>query len=114
MIPKNIRRRAMSHNRYRIPLRQRVPIEKDLKTIESMQKIPRCRKTIRKKHLLIKEYKKRNGKTRWLGNHLWSAKRMKMAEYFGYKVALSPNDKSDRACYRYSRYGCCLMNLSFY
>ena len=43
-----------------------------------MQKIPRCRKTIRKKHLLIKEYKKREGKIRWLGNHLWSAKRMRM------------------------------------
>ena len=104
----------MSHNRYRIPARLRASINEDLKTSESLQRIPRCRKTIRKKTALIAEYKKRSSKVMWLGTHLWAAKRMKMEEYFGYKVALNPNDKSDRACYRFSNYGCCLMNLSFY
>ena len=32
--------------------------------------------------------------------HLWHAKRMKMKNYFGYKIPYHNNDKSKRACYR--------------
>ncbi len=39
---------------------------------------------------------------------------MKMIEYFGYKIALKPNDKSTRACYRFSNYSCCIMDFSYY
>lgn len=35
-------------------------------------------------------------------------------EYFGYKVAEKTIDKSNRACYRFANYGCCLVDLSYY
>lgn len=43
-----------------------------------MQKIPKCRKSIRKKNRLILSYKQRDGKIKWLRTHLWAAKRMCM------------------------------------
>lgn len=59
-VPKSLRRRAMSHNRYRIPLRIRKPMESDLAKAESMQKLPKCRKSIRKKHRLLVSYRMRS------------------------------------------------------
>lgn len=43
-----------------------------------MQKLPKCRKSIRKKHRLILSYKNRNNKICWLNTHLWTAKRMRL------------------------------------
>ena len=90
-VPKSIRRRAMSHNRYRIPLKVRRPMESDLKKAESMQKLPKCRKHIRKRQRLMLAYNDRFQKVRWLSTHIWSAKRMRMMKYHGYKVAETPN-----------------------
>jgi ribonuclease P/MRP protein subunit POP1 len=113
-VPKTVRRRAMSHNRYRIPRRMRLGVEADLRVIESTQRIPRCRKNLRRKKRLLVSYKQRSGKVRWLPLHLWASKRMRMVEYFGYKIAECPNDKSGRACYRFARYAACLVDLSYY
>jgi hypothetical protein len=43
-----------------------------------MQRVPKCRKNIRKKHRLMLSYKMRAGKIKWLNSHLWAAKRMRM------------------------------------
>jgi len=56
-----------------------------------MQKIPKCRKHIRKINRLILSYKDRYSKIKWLSTHLWAAHRMKMINYHGYKVAETPN-----------------------
>lgn len=104
----------MSHNRFRIPRRLRMNLDEDLKVIESTQRIPKCRKSLRRKSRLLLSYKQRSEKARWLWTHLWSAKRMRMMDYFGYHIAHSPNDKSYRATYRFSRYGCCLIDMSYY
>lgn len=37
---------------------------------------------------------------------VWLAKRMKMIEHFGYKIAYTPNDKSNRASYKYAKNDC--------
>lgn len=113
-VPKSVRRRAMSHNRYRIPRKLRLGLDNDLKVIESTQKIPVCRKRLRRKPRLMLSYNQRSDRTRWLPLHLWAAKRMKLVEYFGWKVADRPNDKAWRACYRFARYAACLVDLSYF
>ncbi|KRX00879.1 hypothetical protein PPERSA_02058 [Pseudocohnilembus persalinus] len=78
-VPKHLRRRAMSHNRYRIPLRIRAKMsEKELDQQEMGQDPISCRKNIRKPKLLMAAYKRRAQQSQWLETHLWHAKRMKM------------------------------------
>jgi hypothetical protein len=78
-----------------------------------MQKLPRCRKHIRKNHRLVTAFKMRAAKGRWLNTHLWAAKRMKMVSYSGFKIAETPNDKSFRSAYRHFRHNACLMDYSY-
>lgn len=113
-LPKSVRRRAMSHNRYRIPLKMRKQLGQELVKAESLQKIPKCRKSIRKKHRLIISYKARNSQGRWLNTHLWAAKRMRMKTYCGYKIAQSPSNKSFRSSYRNFRHNSCLVDCSYF
>ena len=56
-----------------------------------MLRLPKCRKHIRKSARLILSYKARHSKVKWLSTHLWAAKRMRMIDYHGYKVAETPN-----------------------
>lgn len=112
-LPKSVRRRAMSHNRYRIPLKMRRPLQQELIKSESMQRVPKCRKSIRKRHRLIVSYKARCSKLKWLRTHLWAAKRMRIGNYAGFKVAQSPNNKSFRSAYRHFRHNCCLVDCSY-
>lgn len=80
-----------------------------------MQRVPKCRKNIRKKHRLILSYKGRDGDNRgkWMKTHIWAAKRMKMGVYAGYKIAMSPNNKSFRSVYRQFRNNCVMMDYSY-
>ena len=113
-LPKSVRRRAMSHNRFRIPRKLRKNMEEELVKAESMQKLPKCRKHIRKRRLLIRSYKMRSDKNQWLSTHLWAAKRMRMVNYYGFKVAFTPNNKSFRSAYRHGQHGCTLVDLSYF
>lgn len=113
-LPKSVRRRAMSHNRYRIPLKMRRLLVQELTKAESMQRIPKCRKSIRKKHRLIASYRQRSGTLKWLSSHLWSAKRMRMRAYCGFKIAETPNNKSFRSAYRHFRHNACLVDCSYF
>ena len=47
-------------------------------------------------------------KPAWLETHIWHAKRMKMSDYHGYRVAEKMNDKGVRQAYLSMRYGCLL------
>lgn len=64
---------------------------------------------------LQEEYTRRAKKHRWLETHLWHAKRFRMVEKFGYKIAERSFDKSLRACYRYDTVALViyLVDLSF-
>ena len=73
LLPKHMRRRAMSHNSHRIPSKIR-----HLAQNYAYLKNP-CRKTRRHSKQIIKDYYKRNSKSLWLETHIWHAKRMKMA-----------------------------------
>jgi ribonuclease P/MRP protein subunit POP1 len=112
-LPKSVRRRAMSHNRYRIPLKLRSKIDQELQKAERMQKLPKCRKHIRKRRHLVHAYKLRDSKNRWLSTHMWAAKRMRMVPYYGFKIAYTPNNKSFRSAYRFTRHSCTVSDVSY-
>ena len=78
-----------------------------------MQKLPKCRKHIRKRQRLITSYQNRHSKIKWLSNHIWSAKRMRMIKYYGYKIPYTPNEKCFRSSYRHFRHNACLMDFSY-
>ncbi|CAG9335626.1 POP1 [Blepharisma stoltei] len=108
LLPKHMRRRAMSHNSYRVPARIRVAIHS-----AAAMKQP-CRKRRRHTRTMLLDYERRNKKAIWLETHIWHAKRMKMIEKWGYKIALHPNDKSIRAVYRFASHNCVVYDRSYY
>ena len=109
LLPKHMRRRPMSHNKYRIPSRIRP------KTLENPSaKANICRKHLRKPRLLTLRYQMRDSKRHWLETHLYQAKRMKMFDYFGYKIAKNPVDKSQRACYRFFSHDAVMYDFSYH
>ena len=55
---------------------------------------------------MLEEYNRRKKKHAWLETHIWHAKRFKMTECWGYKMAEQPCDKGFRAAYRASAQGC--------
>lgn len=79
-----------------------------------MQKVPKCRKHIRKRRNLIMAYKLRDSKNKWLSTHIWSARRMRMVNYYGYKIAYTSNNKCFRSAYRHFRHNCCLLDISYF
>ena len=95
----HLRRRAMSHNPYRIP--RRIRRSKD---VDAEPRRCSCRKHLRSRKLLQTHYQRRSRKVQWLETHLWQTKRMKMISHFGYKVALHPNEQNTRAIYRFSKW----------
>lgn len=109
LLPKHMRRRPMSHNKYRIPSRIRAKVPEI-----PQKKRNHCRKHLRKARLLTLRYKHRASKCKWLENHIFQAKRMKMIEYFGYKIPFYPNNKSERACYRFFSHDAVMYDLSYY
>lgn len=111
LLPRHLRRRAMSHNKYRIPTRIRNRIREE----DILLKTPSiCRKHLRKSRLLLSSYARRSRRSRWLETHIWHAKRMKMREYFGYQVSAYCYDKSKRATYRYVKNDAALYDMSYY
>ena len=110
LLPKHMRRRAMSHNKYRIPTRVRNKIKEE----ELLLKKPSTsRKHLRKARLLLSSYARRYKSSKWLETHLWHAKRMKMKDYFGYTIAETCRAKSSRAAYKYFKTDCLLYDLSY-
>lgn len=108
LLPKHMRRRAMSHNSHRVPARIRSRTE-----ATAASKRP-CRKFRRHSQYLLKAYERRSRRCKWLETHIWHAKRMKMTELWGYKLALYPNDKGIRAMYRFVMNDCGLYDSSYY
>lgn len=128
-LPHHMRRRAMSHNKYRIPSKLR-------RDLPEPSKIPKCRKHLRKKRLLVKTYMQRGrteegihnteskieernknnsqvARSRWLETHLWQVKRMKMINYWGLKVGAERRDKGRRAAYRFWKHDGVVSDISF-
>lgn len=94
-LPRHLRRRAMSHNPYRVPiqLRRKALQEND----ETAKKENASRKKNRRMKFAKEVFSQRsdeNRNGRWLVTHLWHRKRMQMKSLWGTKIAWTPNDKN--------------------
>lgn len=114
-LPRHLRRRAASHDVRRVPLRLRdkaraemVPVTRRiLKRGRSKQ--GKTKQVSRTESLL----KRQRDKT-WLETHIWHAKRMKMENMWGYRLAVTPTEKSFRPSYRASMHGSILHDSSYH
>eukprot|EP01055_Gregarina_sp_Pseudo9_P005606 Gregarina_sp_Pseudo_9__5605@NODE_767_length_2243_cov_14_980944_g722_i0_p1_GENE_NODE_767_length_2243_cov_14_980944_g722_i0NODE_767_length_2243_cov_14_980944_g722_i0_p1_ORF_typecomplete_len685_score80_88POP1/PF06978_11/6_9e28POPLD/PF08170_12/8e03POPLD/PF08170_12/9_2e16_NODE_767_length_2243_cov_14_980944_g722_i0892143 len=94
------RRRAQSHNPYRIPRKCRAPVLRDMETAPPVPS-RRPRRDRRRPRSIQDCFGKRSERSgRWLETHLWHTKRMKMHELWGFKLAVLPTQKSKRKIYR--------------
>ena len=113
-LPKHMRRRVMSHNAKRLPIRLR---EKHMNQLKKSglpaKRKEKPRKTRRHPKLLNLEHIKSQTKPRWLETHIWHAKRFKMVERWGYKLPQRPYNKSFRACFRAAAHHCLLQDISY-
>uniref|UniRef100_A0A2C9JKD4 Uncharacterized protein n=1 Tax=Biomphalaria glabrata TaxID=6526 RepID=A0A2C9JKD4_BIOGL len=111
-LPRHMRRRAMSYNLKRVPRRLHSVVRAEIEKTKSPGKGP-SRKHRRRPKNLLSEYERRKRRVEWLETHIWHAKRFKMLERWGCKLAHHPNDKSGRACYRAVRHHCAMQDVSF-
>lgn len=70
-----------------------------------------CRRWRRRSSNLKPEFKAKNG---WLETHLWHAKRCKMIDYWGFKIAAHLNEKCLKSTYRASVAGILLHDFSYW
>ena len=129
MLPRSLKRRAMSQNYYRIPIRirykslrendgnEKIRAAKQQQKasnsdIEASKKRPwnsKIKRAKTRKHrrgtksLLNSYYKRVHSGYQWIETHIWHAKRFHMEELWGFKVPARCNDKCMRASYRYTQ-----------
>lgn len=95
LLPRHLRRRAMSHNPYLVPRRLRdLAIEQSKDTIDpkDKKKFSKARRSIQKR--------KESSKNKWLETHMWHAKRFKMQAMWGYKLPYESTMRAKRCIYR--------------
>lgn len=116
MLPNFMRRRAMSHNPKRLPVKYRQIHKSQMAKsgMEGKNKKRPSRKYRRKTSNLLIEYERRQKHFIWLETHIWHAKRFKMKKLWGYKIPYTPNDKRYKASYRAAVKHCLLQDISFY
>ncbi|THH04517.1 hypothetical protein EW145_g5466 [Phellinidium pouzarii] len=134
-LPRHLRRRAASHDVRRVPARLRqkaraevcselfIEISKLAETGGEIVKMDAPGKPISKKKQpkrgMVKSLKRteefllRQVDKSWLETHIWHAKRMKMENMWGYRLAVTPTEKSFRPSHRASVHGCILHDASY-
>jgi ribonuclease P/MRP protein subunit POP1 len=69
---------------------------------------------------MASRYESREDQGKWMETHLWQCKRMKMLQYWGYKIAYKCNERAERASYRFllilrfAKNDCLLHDISYY
>ncbi|KAK3822612.1 MAG: ribonucleases P/MRP protein subunit POP1-domain-containing protein [Benniella sp.] len=113
-LPRHLRRRAASHNIKRLPvrLRERARREVELDPVKEGKK-PSSRYKKRRSGTISQEYLRRQGSKRWLETHIWHAKRMKMIDIWGYKLAEHSNEHNIKSAYKSSHHQCILQDSSY-
>ena len=83
-------------------------MDKSKTTIGDVKKKPKrlSRKQRRKPSQMKLEYERRQRRHKWLETHVWHAKRMKMCNKYGYKIAEHCSDKGIRQAYMSLTHGC--------
>ncbi|PLW36033.1 hypothetical protein PCANC_16083 [Puccinia coronata f. sp. avenae] len=117
-LPRHLRRRAASHFARRVPTKFRPKARFEMKN----DKPKVLSKTVKRK-LSLKEHQNRDRTTtllkrqvdkKWLKTHIWHAKRTKMTDLWGFRLAKTPTEKCFRSTYRAARHGFTLHDLSYY
>ncbi|KAF8208880.1 NUC188 domain-containing protein [Mycena galopus ATCC 62051] len=113
-LPRHLRRRAASHDVRRVPLRLRDRAKQEMNAVKK-KALARFRpKQGKDKRLSRTEtFLKRQRDKSWLETHIWHAKRMKMQNLWGYRLAVTPTEKSFRPSHRASVHGSILHDASY-
>ncbi|KAH8824939.1 POP1-domain-containing protein [Flagelloscypha sp. PMI_526] len=113
-LPRHLRRRAASHDVRRVPnrLRERAAAEMDPVKEKKKPRKPKLGKEKRRTRTEILQKRQRD-KT-WLETHIWHAKRMHMETKFGYRLAITPTEKSFRPSYRAAMHGSIVHDASYF
>ncbi|KAF9359856.1 hypothetical protein BGX26_011233 [Mortierella sp. AD094] len=113
-LPRNLRRRAASHNIKRLPVRLRERAKREVESDPVKKgKKPDNRHKKRRPGTISQEYLRRQGTKRWLETHIWHAKRMKMVEIWGYKLADHSNENGIKSAYKSSHHQCIIQDSSY-
>ncbi|KAG6811630.1 hypothetical protein H0H92_006499 [Tricholoma furcatifolium] len=113
-LPRHLRRRAASHDVRRVPVRLREKARSEMdplrkKPRHSMSKLGKSRRLTR-----TELFVKRQRDKLWLETHIWHAKRMKMENMWGYRLAVCPTEKSYRPSHRASVHGSIIHDASYH
>lgn len=117
-LPRHLRRRAASHVPRRVPTRLREKARFEMKNDK-----PKVLSKSVKRKLSLKAFKnqdrtgrllERQVEKKWLRTHTWHAKRTKMVDLWGFRLARTPTEKCFRPTYRAARHGFTLHDLSYY
>ena len=115
-LPRHMRRRAMSHNAKRLPVRLRQAAERDIIETGShttSEKRKRSRRHRRRPGNIAEEYESRSEACTWLETHIWHAKRMHIVDMWGWRLPRTPCDKSARATHRATSTDCTIRDRSY-
>ncbi|KAJ3573212.1 hypothetical protein NP233_g2576 [Leucocoprinus birnbaumii] len=113
-LPRHLRRRAASHDVRRVPARLREKAKAEMDPMRKKllsRKLPKAGKT--KRVTKTVSFMKRQHDKTWLETHLWHAKRMKMENMWGYRLAVQPTEKSFRPSHRASMHASILHDASY-
>lgn len=98
LLPRHLRRRAMSYNPHLVPRRlRRLAIEqsKDTLSPKDKKKLVKMKRSIKKR--------KESADVKWMETHMWHAKRFKIASMWGYKIPYESTLRAKRCIYRECR-----------
>ena len=121
-LPRHMRRRTMSHNAKRLPKRLQSRAKQEVSDFSSFSypylifhqmnvdetASKKSRRSRRRSKWIRSEFEGRNSREgkKWLETHLWHAKRMKMGDEYGYRLAQTSSSKWVRKTYRSIRERC--------
>ncbi|PBK74850.1 POP1-domain-containing protein [Armillaria solidipes] len=115
-LPRHLRRRAASHDVRRVPVRLREKAKAEAPWIMDVRKDINRQKPKRGKDKRVSKtesFLKRQRDKTWLETHLWHAKRMKMENMWGYRLAVHPSEKAFRPSHRAAVRGSILHDASY-
>ncbi|PFH53963.1 hypothetical protein AMATHDRAFT_136328 [Amanita thiersii Skay4041] len=113
-LPRHLRRRAASHDVRRVPRRLRDKARAEMDPVKKVSKSKVAKRGKAKKLSRTESLSKRQVEKMWLESHLWHAKRMKMENMWGYRLALHPTEKAFRSSHRASVHGSILHDASYF
>ncbi|KAH7915836.1 ribonucleases P/MRP protein subunit POP1-domain-containing protein [Hygrophoropsis aurantiaca] len=114
-LPRHLRRRAASHDVRRVPVRLRDKARAEMDPVRK-KALGRSHPKRGKANQISRtdSFLRRQKDKAWLETHIWHAKRTKMENLWGYRLAVTPTEKSFRPSHRASMHGSILHDASYF